>query len=92
MRDFNPDWVSAPGETLADIMYEKSLSFNDVSNLLGISLKSLDSILLGTGRVTPEIAHKLEVNIGGTYHFWVQRQLDYDHGLEKIHGNKDQRS
>jgi len=55
---FDPDWVVAPGETLADWFEEMGLP-KSCAQLYGISERQLNGVLDGTTEITPKLAHKL---------------------------------
>jgi plasmid maintenance system antidote protein VapI len=55
---FDPDWVVAPGETLAEWFAEIGLP-KSVANLYGISDRTLQGVLRGTTKITPALAQKL---------------------------------
>ena len=38
MTRFNPDWVSAPGDTIADILQERGLTVADLAERTGLTL------------------------------------------------------
>jgi plasmid maintenance system antidote protein VapI len=55
---WNPDWVVAPGETLADWFEEIGLP-KSCAQLHGISERTLNGVLNGTTKITPALAQKL---------------------------------
>lgn len=84
LRSFQPfqqtlrcDWVSPPGETIADIMDERGMYISGLSNLLGISRTEIHSLLAGTMPLTPDIAQLLTEKLGGSILSWLERERHY---------------
>lgn len=40
---FTPDWVSSPGETLADILKERKITRTEFANRMGLPKKNYQS-------------------------------------------------
>jgi plasmid maintenance system antidote protein VapI len=55
---FDPDWVVAPGETLAEWFREIGLP-KAVAERYGIPVRTLDRIIAGKQKITPALAQKL---------------------------------
>ena len=56
---FDPDWVVAPGETLADWFEETHLPHRVAWEVYGIPERTLNGVLRGTTKITPKLAQKL---------------------------------
>lgn len=80
--EFVPDWVSLPGDTIADIMAEHELDAADVAKQLGLSEPEFSDLLLGAP-LTDELAEKLPSVLGGTAQFWRTREQQYRDGLNR---------
>lgn len=77
---FNPDWVVAPGETLAEWFEETGLP-HALAQRYGISERTLKGVLAGTTKITPTLAQKLcnLTMIGAA--FWLALEHNFRVGL-----------
>jgi HTH-type transcriptional regulator/antitoxin HigA len=75
--DFQPDWVSPPGETVLDILEQRGQRPDDLARDIGESVEELMRLLRGERPITPEIAQKFEVVVGGSAQFWITREAQY---------------
>jgi plasmid maintenance system antidote protein VapI len=82
---FLPEWVSSPGDTIAEAMSERSLDRLRTAQLLGIEPKSLESLLAGELQLTPTIARHLASVFGPNADFWVRREIQYRKQLMRRH-------
>jgi HTH-type transcriptional regulator / antitoxin HigA len=76
-NEYNPDKVSAPGETLLDILEERSLSQAELSERTGRPLKTINEIIRGKTALTPDTAIQLERVLRIPAEFWNQREANY---------------
>lgn len=83
--DFQPDWVSAPGETIADILEERSITQVEFAQETGLTLEQTGQLLQGHARITSKIAQQLAAVLGGTAAFWLNRESQYRHDLARLH-------
>lgn len=74
---FKPDWISPPGDTIADILESQGCSIVDFARRMDCSLKYANDLLMGRVTISPETAHKLELVLGGTADFWALREAQY---------------
>lgn len=81
---FNPDWLSAPGESILDLMGQREISILDLAREMGEQEEIILDLVSGTKEITSEIANKLEQVIGGSNHFWLSRDKRYRDGLRKL--------
>lgn len=77
---FDPDWVIAPGETLADWFAENHLP-HSIAGQYGIPSRTLRRILAGNEEIRPALAKKLcnLTHIGAP--FWLALEHNYRAGL-----------
>lgn len=77
---FDPDWVIAPGETLAD-WFEALHLPHSIAAQYGIAPRTLNKILRGTQPITPSIAQKLcnLTHVGAP--FWLAMEHNFRVGL-----------
>jgi HTH-type transcriptional regulator/antitoxin HigA len=74
---FNPDWVSPPGDTIADILEERSYSQLEFAQRMGYTPKHANELLRSRAPISPETARKLELVLGATADFWIARETQY---------------
>jgi plasmid maintenance system antidote protein VapI len=91
---FMPDWASAPGETIRDILDERNWTIEFFSLLMGLTLAETGQLLAGELRIDEPMAAKLDhvfndnakearefcvtPQRGPSADFWLRRQADYD--------------
>ena len=75
--EFNPDWVSPPGETIADILEERSYSQLEFAQRMGYTPKHANELLRSRAPISLETARKLELVLGATADFWIARETQY---------------
>lgn len=67
-----------PGRGLKSDFEELGLSVARAADALGCSRSQLHRVVAGTSDISPELALKLEVVIGGTAEAWLRQQAAYD--------------
>lgn len=74
---FRPDWASAPGETIADILRERNFAINEFAERIGQSNEQVKDLLGGRSTITIGLARQLEQVLGGSVEFWMARDFQY---------------
>ncbi|MGA7933817.1 MAG: helix-turn-helix domain-containing protein [Kovacikia sp.] len=77
LQTFAPDWVSPPGDTIADLIEEREWSQVDLARRLGFTTKHVSLLINGKAPITEETALKLESVLGGSAGFWLSREAQY---------------
>ena len=68
-----------PGEILRELCVKPSgTSITEVAKALGVTRKTLSSILNGHSRISPEMAIRLSIAFDTSAESWLQQQLQYD--------------
>ena len=68
-----------PGEVLRELCLQPlGLSVTDAARSLGVSRKTLSSILNGRAGISPEMAVRLSLAFGTTAESWMTQQVQYD--------------
>jgi len=75
--EFRPDWVSAPGDTIRDILRERGLSVADFARQIGYTVQQATELLQGRTAITIAIARSLERHFGASVAFWMSRDFQY---------------
>lgn len=81
--DFSPNWLSAPGRTIAEIASARGLSEIDLSERLGLTLEQTRRIIGGNSPITDEIASVLSETVGGTPRFWIDRETRFRSEIDR---------
>jgi len=76
-NEYHPDVVSAPGETLLDVLEERGLSQAELAERTGRPLKTINEIVKGKTALTPDTAIQLERVLNVPAAFWNQRESNY---------------
>lgn len=72
-----PDWVSPPGETIADLLEEEGWAQREFAQRMDYSPKHINQLIKGKVPLTEETALRLERVLGGTARFWLEREAQY---------------
>jgi len=68
-----------PGEILRELCLEPlELTITDAARALGVSRKTLSSILNGRAGISPEMAIRLSIAFDTTAESWLSQQVQYD--------------
>ena len=84
MNEYLPDTVSAPGETLRDLLEEMSLSQAELATRMGRPKKTISEIINGKASITTETALQLEMVLGVPADFWNAREHNYRDYLARV--------
>lgn len=77
-----------PGEILLGLwLNPMGLSVTKAANALGVSRKTLSKIVNGNSGISPEMAYRLAIVLGGSPESWMGHQVAYD--LWQVEQNKD---
>lgn len=82
--EFEPQWTSPPGATIADLMTARRMSRNALAELLERPLTFVDGLLEGREAITLRIAQQLQYVIGGSTSFWLTRDRQYRHDVARL--------
>jgi len=76
-NQYDPDYVSAPGETLLEVIEELGMSQADLARRTGRPKKTINEIVRTRAAITPETAIQLERVLGIPARFWNNREREY---------------
>jgi antitoxin HigA-1 len=77
-----------PGEIIKGLWLDSmGASITDAAHAMGVSRKTLSKIVNGKARVTPEIAVRLSVALGGSAESWLGHQATYELWEIEQHGD-----
>ena len=75
--EFNPDWVSPPGETIADLLRERGLSESDFAEKTSLTPGEVKRLLQGDLSILEPLAQRLAQVLGSSVEFWLLREWRY---------------
>lgn len=80
---FQPDWVSPPGDTIADLLEEQGFNQAELASRTGFSKKHISDLVRGLASINAETALRLESVFGATAQFWLTRESQYREALAR---------
>lgn len=81
---FQPNWSSSPGNTIYDILEEKNISLKHFADCMKSPIDFTEKLINGQILINKEIAEKLQVHLGATVDFWVNREEQYRESINRI--------
>lgn len=87
-RSFTPDWVSPPGDAIAELLEERDWTQVQLAERLGFTTKHISLLINGKAPINEETALKLERVLGSTAAFWLRYEAQYRASLAQIEEEK----
>jgi HTH-type transcriptional regulator/antitoxin HigA len=81
---FTPEWLSHPGETIADFLEELNWTQAELAMRLGYSTKHVSQLMNGKVPITSETAIKLSQVLGSSVQFWLNIEANYQADLARL--------
>lgn len=82
-NQYQPDFVTPPGETLEEILGIVGMTQADLARRMGRPVKTINEIIKGKAGVTPETALQLELVLDTPASFWNNREKRYRESLAR---------
>ena len=82
--EYAPDAVTAPGETLLEVLEDRSISQVELSDRTGRPKKTINEIIKGKAAITPDTALQLERALGIPAAFWNSLEKNYREYLARL--------
>jgi addiction module HigA family antidote len=86
---YQPDYVSPPGETLAEILEEQSMTQAELAVRVGYSQETIDDIIQAKSALTLEFALALEQVFETPAAFWNRREQLYRDYVARVREYKN---
>jgi len=84
---FHPDdWISPPGETIADVLRARGWSAQAFADRAGISLAHAERLLSGDAPIDAATADALARTLDSTPRFWLAREAHYRARIRQLRG------
>jgi HTH-type transcriptional regulator/antitoxin HigA len=80
---FAPDWISPPGDTIADRLEELGWKQTELAARTGFTPKHISELISGKASITAPTAELLSRVLGGSIDFWLAREAKYQAALER---------
>ena len=81
---FRPQWASAPGETIADVLSERGISVEDFAKAIDETPPAVTRLLSGQTPITLGLARRLSYALGASVEFWMSRDFQYRDDLSRL--------
>jgi addiction module HigA family antidote len=82
-NQYNPDFVTPPGETLLETLEVIGMSQAEFSERTGRPKKTVNEIIRGKAAITPETALQFEKVLGVPASFWINREQNYQEWIAR---------
>jgi len=82
-NEYFPDVVSAPGETLEEILGSRGMSQAELADRTGRPKKTINEIIKGKAAITAETAIQFERALGIPASFWLAREQNYREAIAR---------
>lgn len=79
-----PNWTSAPGDTIMDLLNERNLSVSAFAAKMEDSVEAVENLIEGQLEITTEISLKLSNVLGSSVDFWLRREFQYREDLIRL--------
>ena len=76
-EEFQPDWTSAPGDTIVDILNERDISQTGFASLMGLTAQASNDLLQGQSTVSIAMSRRLSDVLGASVEYWMSRDYQY---------------
>ena len=77
-RGISPDLLIHPGETIADLLEERSITQKELAQRTGVSEAFLSDVIHGKKDISKGLAMGLEYALDIPSSFWLNLQANYD--------------
>src|SRR6185437_4721782 len=81
---YQPDSVTPPGTTLADLLEERGIKQAELAVRMGVTPKFINELIAGKATISPHMALALERTLGLTANFWLTRDAHYQAAKARV--------
>lgn len=74
---FSPDWASPPGDTILDVLQERSIALDEFASRLRWPIERAQRLIDGSISINLDTARALECMLGASVEFWIDRDHQY---------------
>ena len=83
-QGFLPLWASPPGETIQDVLQERSISLDKFGEMTGLPHLAVQKLMSGATPISLELAERLSEAVGASPEFWITRDCQYRDDLDRV--------
>lgn len=87
-NQYNPDAVSAPGETLQEMLIDRGMTQTELAERLGLTHKTVNEIIKGKAPISHDTALALETVLGAPASFWNRYEAAYRESIARNELNR----
>lgn len=87
-EDFRPDWVSPPGDSIADLLEERGWNQTSLAERMEYTEKHISLLINGKAALTEDTAFRLEKVTGINAGFWLTREAHYREAVGRVEEEK----
>ncbi len=78
-----PQWISPPGEIVAQILETRRMDLDDFATNVGLSARSARDLIEGTIPIDRSLAERLSRVVGSTASFWIRCEQSYRKDIDR---------
>lgn len=79
--EFQPNWASAPGNTIKEVIVNKKISISALASEMQTTSYFINELISGQSKISPAIAENLSKFLGASPEFWLKREEQYRNTL-----------
>ncbi len=83
-NEFRPNWASAPGDTIKDVLFERNISIDDFAQRMQNKVDAVNDLLQGRTAITLATARQLEKILGASVEYWMARDFQYRQDIARF--------
>lgn len=85
---FSPRWASPPGDTIRDVLEDRRMDLQTLSNLIGMHKTSVARVVEQGEPISLDLARRLADVLGPSVEFWVTRDCQYRDDLARVEADR----
>src|ERR1039457_7543649 len=82
--EFRPNWASAPGDTMTDIICERGWPVKELADRIGQTMERTNDLLQGRATITVRTARDLAKVLGASVEFWMARDIQFREDVGRL--------
>jgi HTH-type transcriptional regulator / antitoxin HigA len=83
-QTFRPNWASAPGDTIVDVLKQQGLSVIEFGHRIGQTTEGAMDLIQGRTAITIAVARQLALVLGASVEFWMSRDFQYREDIARL--------
>ena len=87
--EFQPEWTSAPGDTIMDILREQDISEECFASLMSLTTEDTRALLQGRSTVSIAVARRLSSVLGASVEYWMARDHQFRRDSRRLQESEE---